>query len=553
MKHIRQLNYLECCVMVMSIQLSDLSFSYPGDDRQLFNNVSFTVPPKKVGIVGPNGCGKSTLLSLISGDLKPTKGHIKSASHFVSILQNREAYFEKSIAELFDVKNQWDALKRIRSGSVNPSDFDVVGESWCLDETIKDVLSDIQLPHLALDHSFKALSGGEQTKVLIAALFYRSHDYFLLDEPSNHLDRFGRDLLSLKIKQTTMPCLIVSHDRELLNQMEMIIEIKQQSIFLYGGNFEAYQQQRKTEEAAIEASIQNERLKLKKAEQLFQKRRERHEQASSRGRQIRKGMIKKFGYVKDKMALDAQKGRNEKTNKRILDQGRRLTANLSSSLKESQAKRVIREPLQIEMPKTALASRKQLLSVRELSLSFDKKPVIDRFNLEVLGPERIAICGDNGIGKTTLLKCLSGELRPDKGEVSLYVKHATLSQVDLRLPDKAMTVIDYFLDCHPDISAASAHAKLAQFLFRNKQALLSIGGLSGGEWLRLKLAVLLGGNEPPQCLFLDEPTNHLDIESVQLLEDALRTYQGALFVVSHDSTFLSNINVQRKISGPFKG
>lgn len=538
--------------MVMSIQLSGLSFCYSAEDTPLFKNVNLTIPRKKIGVVGPNGCGKSTLLSLLTGELLPSIGHVKLDDDFDVLTQSRESYLNQNIADIFGIGMQWEALKRIREGGISQQDYDLVGDAWLLDETIKQGLAEVQLHHVGLETRFDQLSGGEQTKVLLAKLFYRPNTFLFLDEPSNHLDSTTKLLLFRKIKQSAQPCLIISHDRALLNLMDMIIEIKKQSLFVYGGNYDDYKRQKEVEESAIEANIQSDRMKLKKAEQQFQTRRERHAQASSKGRQIRKTMVKKFGFVKDKMALDSKKGRNEKTNKRVLEQGRRLTAKLSHSLQDNQSKRDVRESLKIQMPETAIPRHKQVLSVNNLSFSYGEKPLITDFSFEVFGAERIALLGDNGTGKTTLLKCLAGELKPERGEVCVHVAKARLSQADLIRANELVTVVDYFLSIHTDVSIQSAHDTLAQFLFRGEQSLLNVNSLSGGEMLRLKLAVLLGGNHPPQCLFLDEPTNHLDIDSVEILEEALAAYQGALVVISHDTTFLKNINMTRELTAPFK-
>ena len=206
--------------------------------------------------------------------------------------------------------------------------------------------------------------------------------------------------------------------------------------------------------------------------------------------------------------------------------------------------------LTIELPRTDVPARKMILALDRVSHRFPgaDRPLIDAFELTMLGPERVALAGPNGSGKTTLLKLVTGDLVPSGGEVRLGAERVAYLVQHVRLLDPVRTVLDNFKRLNPGLRETDCRLSLARFLFRSDAALKPAGHLSGGEKLRAALACILMAELPPQLIILDEPTNHLDLDSIEAVESALTGYGGAMIVVSHDVTFLANIGVSRTVS-----
>jgi ATPase subunit of ABC transporter with duplicated ATPase domains len=213
----------------------------------------------------------------------------------------------------------------------------------------------------------------------------------------------------------------------------------------------------------------------------------------------------------------------------------------------AQAQIEILQELSIVLPPTRLHAERRVIEMRDVAAGYQPNdPILEHVDLEIVGRERIAITGPNGAGKSTLLKLASGELLPLSGQVRLGVTAAVIDQ-HVAFLDPAASILDNFRRLNPESDENSCRAVLAGFLFRADAALQIVATLSGGQILRAGLACRLAGPRPPQLLILDEPTNHLDIDSIHAVEAALQAYDGALLVVSHQETFLTNISIKRRI------
>lgn len=191
---------------------------------------------------------------------------------------------------------------------------------------------------------------------------------------------------------------------------------------------------------------------------------------------------------------------------------------------------------------------KVILTIEKLCFEYElTKPLFNKFDLQITGPEHVALIGPNGSGKTTLVKLILGDLQPQSGRVLSGTEHVSYLSQTSHLLNPELSLIDNFLHLNRETNLNSAHAQLAQFLFRNREALKMVKFLSGGEKLRAELACVLMSKEPPQLLILDEPTNHLDLDSIESIESALFNFQGAMLVISHDQHFLHNIGVDRYV------
>jgi len=206
----------------------------------------------------------------------------------------------------------------------------------------------------------------------------------------------------------------------------------------------------------------------------------------------------------------------------------------------------ILQPLSVFVPPTGLPASRAVLQIDGVTAGYQDRAVIRDFSLPLTGPERVAITGPNGTGKTTLLKLITGRIQPWAGKVRVTDRYALLDQ-SVSLLDPALSIRDNFRRLHPRSDENSCRAALARFMFRADAALQPVSTLSGGQMLRAGLACVLGGDAPPELLILDEPTNHLDIDSIEAVEAGLRAYDGALLVVSHDEAFLEAIHMTHRI------
>jgi ATPase subunit of ABC transporter with duplicated ATPase domains len=314
---------------------------------------------------------------------------------------------------------------------------------------------------------------------------------------------------------------------------------------LYGGNYQAYVEQKSIELAAKQQQLQDAEKAIAKAERSVQGSREKHEQRASKGQKLRDA-----GKI-DKLTANAARGRSERSQHRLSLQKDKLLAEAESNLQTAKSQLEVLETIKVLLPSTEVPAGKMVLAIEDLHFAYeDQAKLISHFNLLVKGPERIAISGQNGAGKSTLVKLILGQLQPNSGVIDLKVKtHYLDQQVGILNPE--LSVLDNFLLLNPESSTQDAYAKLARFLFRNHSALKLAKQLSGGERLRAGLACLLQSPNPPQLLILDEPTNHLDLSSISCIESALQCYQGALLIISHDSYFLQNVNIEKTIAAPF--
>ena len=455
------------------ISLSNVSFGY--NDNNLLNAVSIAFKAQEhVAIIGDNGSGKTTLLKLLTGDLLPDSGTVNKAASVYILNQ------------------------------INVSD---------------------------------SKSGGEQQMFALMRAFESNADILLLDEPTNNLDYDAKQMFFYRLNTYPNGVVIVSHDRELLQKMDKIIELHNGQLKIYGGNYDFYLEQKRIESDNIYSKYsdaQKSIARLNNTMNIAQNTRQHHE--AKQAKDIANSR-------RSKLEANALKGKSQQTEakKRAIIQ-KKLDEKIS--IQQSLSEQMRNETIKIPMPNKPFYS-KELINISGLCFAYGDKTVFKGFDFTMYGKSRVRLVGKNGSGKSTLLKIICGELKPDSGMVKTFGKIAYINQ-DLSVLDRNKTIVENIMEISGCLKH-DAHAIAANFGFRGNASQQRVGTLSGGELLKATLAAILGGDNQPDLLILDEPTNNLEIKSIGILEDALNQYTGAILLVSHDEMFVRNIKTDKEI------
>ncbi len=508
-----------------------------------FDNLSIKIGQSKAGVVGDNGIGKTTLFQLISGILVPHSGRIKVNGSLSYFPQNYAATDSQTITDVLGVQPILEAIKNIKDGNLESSNFELADNNWAIEDKIKGIFAELNLEEIPLDYPFNQLSGGQKTKVLLGKTFLSLSDFILLDEPTNNLDLASREKLYHFIEKSDRTILVISHDRKLLNKVDEVIELTTKGLFRYGGNYDHYALQKEISINALQHDLEHTKRELKNAQISLQQSKEKKEQKKSKGRHaFLSGKI-------DKATANSKRGRSEKFDSRLATMEERLLEDAKNALNLSKAKIEFKNEININLEHTYVPAGKMVLDIDDLTFSYDSgnRFLLKNFKLQIRGPERIALTGDNGAGKTTLVKLILGQLKPNSGEIKLGVDYICYLDQNVDFLQSHLSLVDNFKQHNPSLCLFDAYSALAAFNFRNKEAEKITRHLSGGEKIRAGLACSLIAKTPPQLIILDEPTNHLDIRSIEHIESILNCFQGGMLVISHDSTFLKNIGVDKYI------
>ncbi|MGW5724635.1 ribosomal protection-like ABC-F family protein [Nocardia beijingensis] len=517
---------------------SDLSFSWP-DDTPVFDGLSFSVPGGRTGLVAPNGAGKSTLLRLIAGDLRPSGGGVSTQGALGYLPQNLPLTGDLTVAEVLGIAPILAALDAVESGDTSEEHFATIGSDWDIEERTRAQLARLGLGHLSPDRRLHTLSGGQIVSLGLAAQLLRRPEVLLLDEPTNNLDADARHRLYDLLADWNGCLLLVSHDRALLERMDRIAELDRGEIRFHGGNFTAYEAAVRAEREVAEKNIRNAEQELEREKRELQQARERAaRRASTATRNLgNAGLPKIFAGTMKRNAQESAGKASETHSARVGAAKNRL----------DQAERALREEQRIvvELPGTEVPSGRTVFAGERIDFQYEQRPILTGVDLIIRGPERIAVTGPNGVGKSTLLRLIHGDLAPQGGQITRAEGRVAYLSQRLDLLDPARTVAENLALFAQNMPASRRRNLLARFLFRGSRVDLPVGVLSGGERLRATLACVLFAEPAPQLLLLDEPTNNLDLISVGQLESALNAYRGAFVVVSHDERFLAEVGVRR--------
>ncbi len=484
---------------------------------RLFSSLSFTVSSGRYGLVGPNGIGKSTLAKILSGEIPATEGEIH-ASHPVTYLRQIEERPDQTVGEyLVEI---WES-----------SQLDAV--------TQESLLGDIPF-----DRTLQQLSGGEWTRVRIAKALATHSGLLILDEPTNNLDRDAKRRITEFVQSFDGNLLVISHDRELLESMDSIMEMSNQGMRIYGGAYSFYHEQRAQEIEQEQSTLDQLRREKKKTERELHSKVQSQEKRMRRGQaQADKGGIPRIIVGGLKRAAQVTMGTiNANESQRAEQAGANFQAHFASMRTQSS--------LRLKELGAQVSADKLIFNLADFNFRFPTSESWlwpENLNLHMKGPERWAFTGKNGAGKTTLIQLLlsKGEKPPGeiRGELKVGALRCSLIDQEYSILNPEQTVLETIMDVSSK-GAEWIRNELAAFQFFADRVHQKAESLSGGEKLKLCLAKVFLADATPDLLVLDEPTNNLDLQSLEVLEEVLLGYQGALLVVSHDPVFLENIQTR---------
>ena len=490
--------------------------------RKILDGVTFQVDTgERVGLLGKNGAGKTTLFRILTGELEPDEGQVSVASgKRVGLISQIPVYPEGYTVEMVlraafqrlkDMEEEMETLTaRMAAGESDPAllrRYDALtaafesGGGYDVETPLNKVCNGLDISADMRQRPFADLSGGEKTRVNLGRLILEDTDVLLLDEPTNHLDLRCTEWLEDYLSRFKGTVLTISHDRWFLDKVvSRVIELENGKAEFYAGNYSYY---------------------VEEKERRYQEKLRQYEKEQAK--------IEQLQAAADKMHLWAFMG-NDKLHKRAFSMEKRI-----ARLRKTDKPRKDRK-LDIKFGEREFRGD-EVMVIKDLKKSFGDRTLFEHVDLEVVGGERIALLGDNGTGKSTLIKMIMGEEVPDEGKIRLgpTVKIGYLPQIiHFDRPDR--NLVDTMLYAQ-NCSTQEARDRLAAFDFRGEDVFKSVSTLSGGEQSRLRLCMLM--DNKINLLILDEPTNHLDLNSREWIEEAVADYTGNLLFVSHDRYFIN--------------
>ena len=505
----------------MILSCNNISKSFGTDI--IIKSCSFNIEDhEKAAIVGINGAGKSTLLKIITGEEPADTGIVTLAKDKTLgyLAQQQDLQSDRSIYdELLSVKqyilDMESELRRIETAMNNASGDELeslmnrytnlnhefeMNNGYAYKSEITGVLKGLGFAEEDFSLHVNTLSGGQKTRVSLGKLLLSKPDIIMLDEPTNHLDMDSISWLENYLLNYSGAVLIVAHDRYFLDKIvSKIIEIDNGDCTVFSGNYTDY--------ASKKAILRNMKLK----EYLNQQRDIKHQEE----------VIAKLKQFNREKSIKRAESREKMLDKiEVVDKPVELNAKMNIKLEPS------------------VVSGNDVLTVTDLTKSFDGNTLFNNINFEIKRGERVALIGNNGTGKTTILKLINGIIQPDSGSIYLGAKVAIgYYDQEHHVLDPDKTLFQEIQDAYPDLNNTQIRNTLAAFLFTDDDVFKYIRDLSGGERGRVSLAKLMLSNA--NLLILDEPTNHLDIVSKEILENALNSYTGTVLYVSHDRYFIN--------------
>lgn len=486
----------------------------------IFSKVNFSIENNaRIGLVGPNGAGKTTLLKIMTGRQEASQGEftVNKGIELGYIAQEHDFDEEKSIWEemltvfqplidqgqqleklqyaIADHPEDEELLRRLDQAQYN---FEQAG-GYTYQAEIKSMLNGFNFPEATWNKQIASLSGGEKTRLSFVKLLLKKPPLLLLDEPTNYLDLDTLDWLEAFLKNYPGAILTVSHDQYFLDHLAtQIFELQHGELTVFKGNYSQYLAQRELRDQQQEAAYEKQQEEIKREEEFIQK-----------------------NIVRASTTKQAQSRRKALEKMELVDPPKH------------------KSKVRIKFD-SARPSGKEVLILKDLAVGYPDKTMLKDISFQINKGDRVAIIGQNGIGKSTLLKTVMKQLPVKSGAIK-YGASLDIGYYDQELQglDYSKTVIDTIWDRHKDMNEKDIRSILASFLFTAKDIDKQISQLSGGQRARLTLTVL--SMEHNNFLLMDEPTNHLDLDAKEVLEKALADYDGTLLFVSHDRYFINKL------------
>ncbi|MFZ2332267.1 MAG: ABC-F family ATP-binding cassette domain-containing protein [Lactobacillus delbrueckii] len=486
----------------------------------IFSKVNFSIENNaRIGLVGPNGAGKTTLLKIMTGRQEASQGEftVNKGIELGYIAQEHDFDEEKSIWEemltvfqplidqgqqleklqyaIADHPEDEDLLRRLDQAQYN---FEQAG-GYTYQAEIKSMLNGFNFPEATWNKQIASLSGGEKTRLSFVKLLLKKPPLLLLDEPTNYLDLDTLDWLEAFLKNYPGAILTVSHDQYFLDHLAtQIFELQHGELTVFKGNYSQYLAQRELRDQQQEAAYEKQQEEIKREEEFIQK-----------------------NIVRASTTKQAQSRRKALEKMELVDPPKH------------------KSKVRIKFD-SARPSGKEVLILKDLAVGYPDKTMLKDISFQINKGDRVAIIGQNGIGKSTLLKTVMKQLPVKSGAIK-YGASLDIGYYDQELQglDYSKTVIDTIWDRHKDMNEKDIRSILASFLFTAKDIDKQVSQLSGGQRARLTLTVL--SMEHNNFLLMDEPTNHLDLDAKEVLEKALADYDGTLLFVSHDRYFINKL------------
>lgn len=518
--------------------LQNISYTHPNGDS-LFSNLNLTINRgEKIALIGNNGSGKSTLLQLIAGKLKMPTGEQTINSEPYLVPQVFGQYNQLSVAAAMGIDNQLHALREILKGNGTEELFESFNDDWTIEERATEALRHWQLEDLAFEQKMESLSGGQKTKVFLAGIAVHQPELILLDEPSNHLDGVGRGLLYDLIRTLKSTYIVVSHDKTLLNLLDITCELSDTGIATYGGNYDFYAEQKEIEQAALHQEIQDKAKTLRKFKEKERETLERQNKLDNRGR----GKQEKAGVAR--IMMNTLRNSAEKSSAKLKSVHTEKIDGLAQTLHHLRTRLPDVDQMKFGFSTQQFHQGKVMFTAQDLNFAYGEQRLWKKdLNIQLRSGDRIRLNGNNGSGKTTLIKLILGELEPQFGKVDRSKMNAAYLDQDYSLIDNKLTVYQQAQKFNSDLLQHEINIRLNRFLFSKDDWSKPCSVLSGGERMRLMLCCLTINTAPYDLIALDEPTNNLDLQNIEILIAAINEYKGTLIVVSHDEAFVEGISV----------